>query len=191
MEERIYGTNEQYSAFYRAKNIGDNFEKGKAMKSLAEKGFAPAEYWMATTYLNSCAKKYGFKSDTTMAFNEHPFEHTPDYITGLKWAKKAAAHGYVFAYRKVAVCYSLGNGTRQNYNEALKWHFKAADEYLYVDYDDKTAVLADTYAYISEVYTDMRDFANAEKYSRLALKTDSRSDLAQLSVKYLEAAKRY
>lgn len=190
MEERIYGTSQQYSEYYRARNMSDNNAKGQAMKRLAESGFAPAEYWMATAYLNNCAKRYGFKSDTSMDFSDQPFARTPDYVTGVKWAKKAADHKYVYAYKELGSAYKIGKGVRQNYNEALKWYFKAVDEYEYVDEDieDKTAILADFLAFVSNVYCDMRDFADARKYSKLALETYPDSDLAQLSVGYIDIA---
>ena len=46
----------------------------------------------------------------------------------FEWYEKAANQGNIFAQSNLGWMYEVGEGTKKDYNKALYWHLKSADE---------------------------------------------------------------
>ena len=55
-----------------------------------------------------------------------------DYTTAVKWWKRAAQQGDVYAQYNLGQMYEEGKGVAQNYSEATKWYQHSAEQ-GYVD----------------------------------------------------------
>lgn len=51
-----------------------------------------------------------------------------NYAEALKWYRRAAEHGYVYAQYNLGLMYYSGQGMSCNYTEAVKWYRKAAEQ---------------------------------------------------------------
>ncbi len=51
-----------------------------------------------------------------------------NYAEAVKWYRRAAEHGYVYAQYNLGLMYYSGQGVSCNYAEALKWYLKAAEQ---------------------------------------------------------------
>ena len=49
-----------------------------------------------------------------------------DYKQAVKWYKKSAKQGYMYAQFNLGHCYEKGQGVSVNYKEAAEWYEKAA-----------------------------------------------------------------
>jgi len=51
-----------------------------------------------------------------------------DHTEAVRWYRKAAEHGNVFAQNNLGVMYNKGDGVKQDYVEAVRWYLKAAEQ---------------------------------------------------------------
>lgn len=86
---------------YKSKSV-------EALKALAEKGDAEAQYWLATRYVNG--------------------DGVPkDQKEGVMWFSLAAAQGHLDALWNLAACYTAGIGVLQNRKEGIRLFSEAAN----------------------------------------------------------------
>ena len=51
---------------------------------------------------------------------------TQSYTEAVKWYRKAADQGNMYAQYNLGLCYEYGTGVTQSRTEAVKWYQKAA-----------------------------------------------------------------
>ncbi len=81
----------------------------KKLLRLAEQGHTEAQYRLGKMYHKGIERDYG---------------------EAMKWFKKAAEQGQPHAQYRLGKMYHRGQGTKENYVEAIKWYRKAKTQYL-------------------------------------------------------------
>ena len=100
----LFGT-PAFADFAKGQKAFDNSDYAAALKEwkpLAEKGNAPAQFWVGFIY----EQDRGVPYDPKAAF---------------KWYKLAAEQGHDKAQHKLGFLYSIGEGVTQDYKAAFKW----------------------------------------------------------------------
>jgi TPR repeat protein len=87
----------------------DYAEAAKFYRRAAEKGHAPAQYWLAFLY-------------------EHGLGVELDFKQAAAWYLKAALQGYLEAQNNLGVLYATGRGVPKNNAEAVRWYRRAAEQ---------------------------------------------------------------
>jgi Sel1 repeat len=78
------------------------------LQKVADTGYAPAIYALATWYL-------------------HGREVKKDHIEAAKLLKKATDAGFPPAERDLAICYELGSGVKEDHKQAFEYYLRAAN----------------------------------------------------------------
>jgi TPR repeat protein len=90
-----------------------------AFRSIAEQGYAPAQYELAMLY------HYGYGV-------------SKDYKAAIRWYRKAAMQGLAQSQNNLGWIYANGHvvGVATDYKEAVRWFRKAADQgHFYAQYN--------------------------------------------------------
>jgi uncharacterized protein len=87
-----------------------NPQTGVTHKILAEKGRANGQFELGVDYLEG---RNGFQVDKRL---------------GMQWVRRAADQGLAIAQHHLGDMYFRGDGTVQDYEEAVKWFEAAADQ---------------------------------------------------------------
>ena len=131
--------------------LGRIYEAGKLLpldkqkaaywyRKSAEKGYAPAEYWVCGEHANQdrmeherCMWRAAEKGVPEVqfwlgvAFEQNLWFGVTDKQEALKWYKRAAEGGQPDAENELGVHYQDGDGVEQSYVQAAYWFRKAAE----------------------------------------------------------------
>jgi len=110
-QSSIPSKEEEFDAGLEKYTQGDWDGAFKTFQSLAEQGYAAAQYNLGTLYFQG----HGVQKDETKA---------------LEWSTKAAQQGYATAQYNLGMLYSRGIGVQKDEAKALEWYTKAAQQGL-------------------------------------------------------------
>jgi TPR repeat protein len=128
-----------------AYNRGDYATASREMKSLAEQGFAKAQYNLGVMYDKGRGvpqdyaeaarwyRKAAEQGDADAQFNlgimyDKGRGVPQDYAVAAKWYRRAAEKGHAKAQTNLGVRYYKGQGVPQDYAAAAGWYRKAAEQ---------------------------------------------------------------
>ena len=111
----VTNTTADFQAGLDAYQAGDYATALKEFRSLAEQGFADAQYNLAWMY-------------------EHGEGVTQDYKKALKWYQLAVEQGDATAGHQLGVMHHYGWGVKTNYKEALRFYRLAAPQVVQSQY---------------------------------------------------------
>lgn len=197
---------DDYDDALRQLNLGEFKQARMAFETMAEEGFAPAQYQLAQIYLHG----YGTNRNEEKALEllnlaadkkltdalfslSHIYSEgklvTRDLVKAYQLMRQAALNNLAGAQYNVGVMYAEGKGVKKDNYQAVRWYKKAAEQNyplaqfnLALMYYEGKGVQKSVYkSYLWNTLAAMNGYSDAEK---------SRSfDSRELSIEQIKSAK--